>query len=85
MRGAGTLGGSLEAEVTLYLDQNLSSQLAVLSSELRFILITSKAQIKAIEQKPADAVETEIEGLALTVIKSEHKKSQDNTDNASNQ
>ncbi|MCP3675716.1 MAG: class I tRNA ligase family protein, partial [Gammaproteobacteria bacterium] len=74
MRGAGTLGGSLEAEVTLYLDQKLSSQLAVLRSELRFILITSKAQIKAIEQKTADAVETEIEGLALAVIKSKHEK-----------
>jgi len=74
MRGAGELGGSLEAEVTLYLDQHLSSQLAVLESELRFVLITSKAQIRAIEQKPDDAVATEIEGLSLVVKKSEHKK-----------
>ncbi|MCP4184907.1 MAG: isoleucine--tRNA ligase, partial [Hyphomicrobiales bacterium] len=74
MRGAGELGGSLEAEVTLYLDQKLSSRLALLESELRFILITSSAQIKAIEQKPEDAVETEVEGLALTVKKSEYKK-----------
>ncbi len=74
MRGSGELGGSLEAEVTLYLDQTLSSQLALLESELRFVLMTSSAQIKAIEQKPDNAVDTEIEGLSLVVKKSEHKK-----------
>ncbi|MCP4144441.1 MAG: class I tRNA ligase family protein, partial [bacterium] len=74
MRGSGELGGSLEAEVTLYLDQTLSSKLALLESELRFVLITSSAQIRAIEQKPDNAVETEIEGLSLVVKKSEHKK-----------
>jgi len=74
MRGSGELGGSLEAEVTLYLDQSLSSKLAILDSELRFILITSKVMIKAIEQKPAEAIDTDIEGLALTVKRSEHEK-----------
>lgn len=74
MRGNGELGGSLEAEVTLYLDQNLSASLADLRDELRFILITSKARIRAIEQKPEDATETEIEGLSLSVKKSKHKK-----------
>jgi len=74
MRGRGEVGGSLEAEVTLYLDQSLSAELAVLAPELRFSLITSKAQIKAIEQKPTDAIETEIEGLALTIKRSEHEK-----------
>ncbi len=74
MRGRGELGGSLEAEVTLYMDQNLTSKLAVLSAELRFILITSKATIKAIEQKPENAVDTDIEGLVLTVKKSNNEK-----------
>ncbi len=74
MRGLGGLGGSLEAEVTLYLDQKLTSQLAILEAELRFALITSSAQIRTIEQKPDDAVNTEIEGLSLVVKKSEHKK-----------
>jgi len=60
--------------VTLYLDQKLSSSLAALGTELRFVLITSKARIKAIEQKPEDAVDTDIEGLALTVKKSDHEK-----------
>ena len=74
MRGRGELGGSLEAEVTLYLDQTLSAELSVLASELRFTLITSKARIKAIEQMPAEAIETEIEGLALSIKRSEHEK-----------
>ncbi len=74
MRGSGTLGGSLEAEVTLYLDHKLSALLAVLASELCFILITSKAQIKAIEQKPENAIATDIAGLALIIEKSEHHK-----------
>ena len=74
MRGRGELGGSLEAEVTLYLDQNLSAQLSVLAPELRFSLISSKANIKAIEQKPDSAIETDIKGLALTVKRSEHEK-----------
>ena len=74
MRGRGELGGSLEAEVTLYLDQTLSTKLALLSSELRFVLISSKATIKAIEQKPADAVDTEVAGLALSIQRSEHEK-----------
>ncbi|RLA04830.1 MAG: isoleucine--tRNA ligase, partial [Gammaproteobacteria bacterium] len=73
-RGKGELGGSLEAEVTLYLNEALSAKLAVLASELRFILITSKAVIKSFDQKPAEAIATDIEGLALTVGRSEHEK-----------
>ena len=73
-RNEGKLGGSLEAEVTLYLDQAISAQLAPMLLELRFALITSKVTIKAIEQKPADAVATELEGVSLTVAKSAHEK-----------
>jgi len=74
MRGEGQIGGSLEAEVTLYLSQEHSAKLADMVSELRFILITSKAKIRAIEQIPEDAVRTDIEGVAITVARSEHEK-----------
>jgi len=73
-RNEGKLGGSLEAEVTLYLNQTISAELAPMLQELRFALITSKVQIKAIEQLPAHAVATDIEGVALAVSKSEHEK-----------
>ena len=73
-RSEGKLGGSLEAEVTLYLNQTISAQLAPMLKELRFALITSKVQIKAIEQVPSEAYETDVEGVALTVKKSEHEK-----------
>ncbi len=73
-RNEGKLGGSLEAEVTLYLDQTVSARLAPMLKELRFALITSKVIIKAIEQQPVDVVATDLEGVALAVNKSVHEK-----------
>jgi isoleucyl-tRNA synthetase len=73
-RSEGKLGGSLEAEVTLYLSQDHSARLAPMKDELRFILITSKARILAIEQQPDDAIATGIEGVTLCLKKSKYEK-----------
>ncbi len=68
-----TLGGSLEAEVTLYVDETLGARLNALGDELRFILLTSKADV--IVGAPAtDAVETEYDGLRVSVSKSDAEK-----------
>jgi len=72
-RSAGEVGGSLGAEVTLYCDDALQAQLQKLANELRFVLITSTAEVRAsTEAQAADA--TELAGLKVWVKKSEHAK-----------
>ncbi|MCL6416191.1 isoleucine--tRNA ligase [Aestuariirhabdus sp. Z084] len=68
------IGGSLEAELTLYCDESLQSLLAELDEELRFVLITSKAQVAPLAKAGDDAVDTDLEGLKLQVKASEHQK-----------
>ena len=71
-RAAKAVGGNLQAEVTLYAEEALSADLAKLSNELRFVLITSTATVAPFVQAPADAVVTEVSGLKLQVVKSSH-------------
>ena len=73
-RSAGTIGGNLQAEVVLYCDQALTNQLTKLGDELRFVTITSTADLKALETAPDSAGETDVPGLKVTVQKSEHQK-----------
>jgi len=73
-RNAKKIGGNLQAEVTLYADEQLAEQLQRLGDELRFVLITSTAQVADLAQAPADAVDTELNGLKLQIVKSEEAK-----------
>ncbi|WP_153914106.1 isoleucine--tRNA ligase [Shewanella sp. TC10] len=68
------IGGSLEAEVTLFADADLASQLAKVADELRFVLLTSKTDVEALDSAPADAIETELNSLKLMVSKSSAQK-----------
>ncbi|WP_025823099.1 isoleucine--tRNA ligase [Shewanella marina] len=68
------IGGSLEAEITLYADDLLANKLAQIEDELRFVLLTSKATVKALADAPADATATELAGLSLGLEKSEAHK-----------
>ncbi|HEY7886267.1 MAG TPA: isoleucine--tRNA ligase, partial [Cellvibrionaceae bacterium] len=72
-RGEGAIGGSLSAEVVLYCDGQLQQKLAKVADELRFILITSTAALAPLAEG-ADADATELEGLRVSVQRSEHKK-----------
>lgn len=63
------IGASLQAEVTLYASATLAADLAKLGDELRFVLITSTAQVST-EAAPADAVQTELAGLSVQVVAS---------------
>ena len=60
------IGASLQAEVTLYASAALAADLAKLGDELRFVLITSTAQV-SVEPAPTDAVATELTGLSVQV------------------
>jgi isoleucyl-tRNA synthetase len=64
------IGGSLEAEVTLFADADLAAELAKVGDELRFVLITSKAAVADMSQAGSDAIETELSSLKLVVAKS---------------
>ena len=74
LRAAGELRGSRDAEVTLFADAELQAGLQALEDELRFVLITSAAQILPLADAPADAAVTEVPGLRLTVRVSEAEK-----------
>lgn len=73
-RGAGEIGGSLAAEVTLYADSKLFEQLTLLGDELRFVLITSQAACLNIDAAPVNAEASEMEGLKVSVVKSSSEK-----------
>ncbi len=73
-RNAKAIGGNLQAEVTLFAEPVLAERLALLGDELRFVLITSAARVQPLEAAPADAVDTEVGGLRIRVVKSAHVK-----------
>ncbi|WP_331344268.1 isoleucine--tRNA ligase [Cellvibrio sp. UBA7661] len=72
-RTAGEVGGSLGAEVILYCDEKLQSELQKLANELRFVLITSTAELRPLAQAQQAEV-TDVAGLQVAVKKSEHAK-----------
>ena len=72
-RNAGVIGSGLEAEVTLFADEALMKDLAALGDELRFVLITSRADLKPLADA-TDAYATELEGLKVAVKASTFEK-----------
>jgi len=76
LRADNKIGGGLDAAVTLYCDGALAEILAKLGDELRFVFITSDAQLKPLEQKPDDLEVGKINdsSLAVGAVKTEHEK-----------
>ncbi|MCS5712501.1 isoleucine--tRNA ligase [Candidatus Berkiella aquae] len=73
-RAAGKIGAPLDAEVFLYAQGELLTKLQSLKDELRFILITSDAVVKPLQEKSELATQTESEDLWVWVKLSEHEK-----------
>ena len=73
-RAKGDIGSSLNAEIELYCNAEFFDALSRLSSELRFIFIVSNAKVTAASNAAGDAIQTEIDGVKLKVIVSEHQK-----------
>ena len=73
-RNEKVIGGALQAEVTLYADDALTEKLNKLEDELRFVLLTSKAEVKPLNEKSDAAQATDIEGLFVEVKASEAEK-----------
>jgi isoleucyl-tRNA synthetase len=72
-RATGEVGGSLGAEVVLYCDDKLLPELQKLGNELRFVLITSTAELQPLSGAQT-AETTEMPGLKLAVKKSAEAK-----------
>ncbi|MBT0386378.1 isoleucine--tRNA ligase [Morganella morganii] len=68
------IGGSLEAAVTLYADDAVAAQLNSLGNELRFVLLTSQADVKPLSAAPESAVNSELDGLRIGFGKAEGSK-----------
>lgn len=73
-RNQGTIGGSLQAELTLYADASLYALLSQLGDELRFVTLTSAAALRPMAEAPEQSAPTEISGLHLLVAKTAHPK-----------
>ncbi len=73
-RAEKTIGGSLQAEVTLYADDAIAAKLSKLDDELRFVLLTSKARVKPLAEKNASAQATDKAGLFVEVAATEAAK-----------
>ncbi|PLR34156.1 isoleucine--tRNA ligase [Chimaeribacter arupi] len=69
------LGGSLEAAITLYADNDLAPKLHSLGAELRFVLLTSAATVAPLAEAPADAQASEqLKGLKIGLAKADGEK-----------
>ncbi|KLV04427.1 isoleucine--tRNA ligase [Photobacterium aquae] len=73
-RNEKTIGGALQAEITLYANEALAAKLNMLEDELRFVLLTSKAEVVVAEAQPEGAHSTDVEGLYVAVKASDAKK-----------
>lgn len=73
-RKEGTIGGSLQAEVKIFANQDIAQSLAKLQDELRFVLITSAATVEQVTDAPQNAQDTAIPGLWLQISASLGKK-----------
>lgn len=73
-RNAGKIGSALEANVHLYCGPNLKKKVDELGAELRFVLITSVANVIAEHAGPVDMLVTDVPGLALKIEATTHAK-----------
>jgi len=64
---------SLEAEVVVYAEGELQQALEKLGNELKFVFITSAAEVESITAA-INAESTEIEGLQVSIVKTAHTK-----------
>ncbi|PID33843.1 MAG: isoleucine--tRNA ligase [Thiotrichales bacterium] len=77
LRKDGSIGSSLNAEVTVYASGDTYSALAKLKDELRFVLITSDAKVEEAQQQPEASFVAEgenVEGVWLSVNASTFEK-----------
>ncbi len=73
-RNEKTIGGSLEAKVIVYVNEEKASLLAKLKDELRFVLITSEAEVKNLSEKTETAIALNDSNVFVDVLVAEGEK-----------
>jgi isoleucyl-tRNA synthetase len=74
LRVAGSIGSSLDAEVSIWCDGSPRAALERLGDELRFAFITSAASVAETARRPSDAVAVGIDGVWIRAQPSVHAK-----------
>ena len=74
MRASGAIGASLEANVALYLDDELAALLRPVADELRFFFIVSGLELKPAAERPGDAIAVEGQGAWIVAKPSDATK-----------
>jgi len=74
LRTAGSLGSSLEADVTVFVPETLAAQFAAMHDELRFLLITGDAKVADLSALPATAVKASLGDVWIEVKRSGNPK-----------
>ena len=76
LRAAGDIGGALEATVTIHASDEIRKTLAKTGDELRFVFITSEAQLGDLSDKPAklETLTSNGHAYAVSVGKARGKK-----------
>jgi isoleucyl-tRNA synthetase len=67
LRTLGSLGSSMEADVTVFVPDALGEQFALMHDELRFLLITGDAKVAPLSALPATAVKASQEEVWIEV------------------
>lgn len=73
-RQEGIIGSPLAAELRIYADSSMMPVLSRLGSELRFLLMTSAAELLPLESKPQDLPLLADVGIAIEVLPSSNEK-----------
>ncbi|WP_412972512.1 isoleucine--tRNA ligase [Glaciecola sp. MF2-115] len=73
-RNEKTIGGSLEAKVIVYVNEEKASLLAKLQDELRFVLITSEAEVKSLSEKTETAISLNESDVFVDVLVADGEK-----------
>jgi isoleucyl-tRNA synthetase len=74
LRALGSIGSSMEAEVTVFVPEALAPRFAMMRDELRFLLITGQADVATTAALPGSAVKATQEDLWIEVKPSSHSK-----------
>jgi isoleucyl-tRNA synthetase len=74
LRTLGSLGSSVEAEVTVFVPDEYAAQFAAMHDELRFLLITGEAKFANLSALPATAVKASLDEVWIEVKPSTNPK-----------
>ena len=74
LRSLGSIGSSLEAEVTVFVPEALAPRFHMMRDELRFLLITGQADVAMTATIPGSAVKATQEDVWIEVKPSSHPK-----------